>query len=127
MQVSTSLARATLDLAPDTPFDVRTNSSKVSLPTKASATKGYLCIRPASLLVQPSLSEVKPEFNSLQATVVRSSYKGSEYDIEVAISDDFRLRGSCRASGSAAALPPNSAVSISWRSEDGFFISETPH
>jgi ABC-type Fe3+/spermidine/putrescine transport system ATPase subunit len=125
-QMSPTVARVALDMAPGTSFQVRRNSSGTVGSASASATKGYVCIRPSSLAVEPVADEPRPSTNALQATVVRSSYKGSVYDIEVVTSNDFRLRGSCRASGSTAALSPGSAVTLSWSSEDSAFISERP-
>jgi iron(III) transport system ATP-binding protein len=125
-QISPTVARVALDLTPDTSFQVRTKSSGTAAPASASPNRGYLCIRPSSLIVQPATDEPKPSTNAVQATVVRSSYKGSMYNIEVVTSNDVRLRGSCRASGGVAAFSPGSAVMLSWSSEDSAFISERP-
>jgi iron(III) transport system ATP-binding protein len=121
-QLSPSAAHVELDLAPGTHFEVRTEGAIAPSTSLTVATKGYLCIRPASLLVQLASSNAPQRSNSLQATVVRSSYRGSQYDIEVITSDNLQLRGSCRASGLRSAFESGVQVILTWSTDDATFI-----
>ncbi len=133
-QRSPYLASVSLDLVPNTIFPVRIQSWPTSTSDNRRSIRGFLCIRPSALIVRASssastrdtkldgLSVLDSEFNSLHATVVRSSYRGSDYNIEATTSNNMLLRGSCRASVSTSILPAGTAVTLSWRVEDGAFI-----
>lgn len=86
--------------------------------------KGHLCVRPSAITVAIPSAPGSPIDNVLSARVIRSNYKGAEYDVEVITDHGLRIRGSCRDSHVAAQLEAGAAVEISWLAEDSVFIGD---
>ncbi|MFN5062242.1 MAG: ABC transporter ATP-binding protein [Pseudomonadota bacterium] len=98
--------------------------ARLSPSSDALSETGFLCIRPGALSVGPVATHQTPAVNALGAQVVRSSYKGSEYDIEIATTGGLRLRGTLRVDQDQDTLNTGAQVLVSWRVADGLVITD---
>lgn len=115
--------QVTLSAAPGLMFDARVRAGH---PREMST--GFLCVRPSALSVRMVSAGTPLDHQSLKAQVLRSSYKGREYDVEVVTQEEIRLRGSFKPPEGAcfdvsSALRPGTQVIVSWPVGAGSFVA----
>jgi iron(III) transport system ATP-binding protein len=115
-------AHVALIAAPNVRFNARVRAGLAR-----DVSTGFLCLRPSALSVEPLADKRTQSHNHLTAQVVRSSYKGSEYDVEVLTDQKIVLRGSYKPAGltqsePSAVLQPGTQVVVSWPVGAGCFV-----
>jgi iron(III) transport system ATP-binding protein len=111
-----------LEAAPERAFETRIPTNLAQAPAK-----GFLCVRPSDLSVRVLDGQTKESQNHLSAKVLRSSYRGAEYDVELITSNNLRLTGSFKPTESTLSLRPGADVAVSWLSDDTSFIAAASH
>jgi ABC-type Fe3+/spermidine/putrescine transport system ATPase subunit len=118
--ITAGMARATL--CPPLDLSCQTRVPETGISTDTS---GYLCIRPNAIkIIQEGMSDSTRE-NTLRARVIRSTYKGSTYDLELIIGKDIKLKALCSVEDYSPYSTEDSEVLISWENVQCVFVAGT--
>jgi ABC-type Fe3+/spermidine/putrescine transport system ATPase subunit len=116
-RISDSKVSVSLDQNQDITIDTRCADRSL-----AASTKGYLCVRPSAVSIEPIEPNSTRQSIALAAKVLRSSYRGAEFDIEVSTPDGLRLRGLAKTSEHTVQIESGADVSVFWPAESTSFI-----
>lgn len=94
------------------------------MPGEHFKSDGHLCVRPSACTIMPCGNSPSPQVNSLDGTVVRSRYKGADYDLEIQVHQELLLKISCPTSVTRQAPAPGGAVKVLWAPEDSVYIPD---
>jgi ABC-type Fe3+/spermidine/putrescine transport system ATPase subunit len=93
--------------------------------TISAGAPGYLCIRPGAIrIIRNDQSESERE-NTLRARVVRSTYKGSAYDVELLAGKGTKLKVDCSVTDYSSTLTDGCEVLLSWKTEQSVFVTDS--
>jgi ABC-type Fe3+/spermidine/putrescine transport system ATPase subunit len=112
-----STAIVQLDCSADRSIKVRVSGA---LPDKGC--RGSLCIRPSAVALRSLQSDASGSASLLSAGVIRTSYRGAEYGVELKLADGTNFHATVRASDTQEELTPGAQVGIYWPDSEAFFI-----
>ncbi len=98
-------------------------NTKLAAPTDQSHRDGFLCLRPTALKVEAISSVQNGSQYSLEARLIRATYRGPDYDLELLASGAVKMKATCLTSQFAASLTAGSEVKIVWDHRDSVFVA----
>jgi ABC-type Fe3+/spermidine/putrescine transport system ATPase subunit len=117
-RLSESKVSVSLDLAQK--ISVEAGATDLAL---SANTKGYLCVRPSAVSIEVIEPDSPPRANAITATVLRSSYRGAEFDIEVETPDGLKLRGFTKTLERSVGIQSGANVAVCWPADATTFIA----
>jgi ABC-type Fe3+/spermidine/putrescine transport system ATPase subunit len=115
----------TANIALNAPLELHCKT-RFSEPAITIGSSGYLCIRPSAIEITRNDKSESTRKNILKARLLRSTYKGSAYDVELIAEDGTKLKADCSVNDYSPAFTDGCEVLLSWETEQSVFVTDSP-